>query len=237
MRQDAAARRARAASWRSRGERSCRREAVLFRKIEAVAPTLLLDETDAIFNAKNGEHRAAAGAPERRQPPRHDRPALRRPASSELVDFDVFCPKALAGIGELPDTVADRSIPIRLARKRPDEHGRALPPPRGARARRADSRRRSPRGRRTPSRRSQQARPDDARALDDRAEEAWEPLLAIADLAGGDWPERARDAARAAVGAGRARRRGARREAARGHPRRVRAAGVDRLSSATSPPR
>ena len=34
-----------------------------------------------------------------------------------LAEFSVFCPKALAGIGKLPDTVADRSIPIVLARK------------------------------------------------------------------------------------------------------------------------
>ncbi len=31
--------------------------------------------------------------------------------------------------------------------------------------------------------------------LDDRAEEAWEPLFAIAELAGGHWPERAWQAA------------------------------------------
>jgi hypothetical protein len=31
--------------------------------------------------------------------------------------------------------------------------------------------------------------------LDDRAQDIWEPLLAIADLAGGDWPEIARKAA------------------------------------------
>ena len=31
--------------------------------------------------------------------------------------------------------------------------------------------------------------------ITDRAADVWEPLLAIADAAGGDWPERARDAA------------------------------------------
>ena len=34
------------------------------------------------------------------------------------------------------------------------------------------------------------ARPEIPDALDDRAEEAWEPLFAIALLAGGDWPDR-----------------------------------------------
>src|SRR5438270_7823456 len=32
-------------------------------------------------------------------------------------NFDTFCPKAIAGIGVLPDTIADRSIPIRLKRR------------------------------------------------------------------------------------------------------------------------
>jgi Protein of unknown function (DUF3631) len=39
------------------------------------------------------------------------------------------------------------------------------------------------------------ARPELPDELDDRAQEAWEPLLAIADLAGGDWPQQARAAA------------------------------------------
>jgi hypothetical protein len=39
------------------------------------------------------------------------------------------------------------------------------------------------------------AEPEIPDALSDRAADSWEPLLAIADLAGGDWPERARRAA------------------------------------------
>jgi hypothetical protein len=35
--------------------------------------------------------------------------------------FPGYCAKALAGIGELPDTVADRCLPIRLARQAPGE--------------------------------------------------------------------------------------------------------------------
>jgi Protein of unknown function (DUF3631) len=34
------------------------------------------------------------------------------------------------------------------------------------------------------------ARPELPDELDDRAQDIWEPLLAIADLAGGDWPTR-----------------------------------------------
>jgi len=39
------------------------------------------------------------------------------------------------------------------------------------------------------------ARPELPDELGDRAQDVWEPLLAIAELAGGDWPERARTAA------------------------------------------
>ena len=42
-------------------------------------------------------------------------------ADFELHEFKVFCPKALAGIGKLPDTLEDRSISIELRRKRPAE--------------------------------------------------------------------------------------------------------------------
>jgi hypothetical protein len=39
----------------------------------------------------------------------------------KTVDFRVFCPKALAGIGTLPDTIVDRSLPVRLKRRNKDE--------------------------------------------------------------------------------------------------------------------
>jgi len=39
------------------------------------------------------------------------------------------------------------------------------------------------------------ARPELPEALNDRAADIWEPLLALADLAGGPWPEQARRAA------------------------------------------
>jgi hypothetical protein len=95
-------------------------EAVLYRKIDQVAPTLLLDETDAIFANRNGDTeplRALLNAGNRRGTavPRCVGP------TQTLVDFQVFCAKALAGIGNLPDTIADRSVRIRMERKRRDE--------------------------------------------------------------------------------------------------------------------
>jgi len=169
-------------------------EAVLYRKIEAVSPTLMLDETDAVFDKSNGSTeplRALLNAGNRRgtSVPRCVGP------TQQLVDFATFCPKALAGIGELPDTVADRSILIRLARKRPDESTRRF-------RRREALEVAEPIAQELASwaqdaiSELEAARPKIPDALDDRAEEAWEPLLAIAELAGGTWPERARRAAR-----------------------------------------
>jgi hypothetical protein len=164
-------------------------EAVLFRKIEAETPTILLDETDAIFERSNGSTeplRALLNAGNRRGTtvprcvgPMHD-----------LVDFAVFCAKALAGIGELPDTVADRSIIIRLQRRRRDDPV--------MRFRRREAMEIAEPIAQDLASWAQDAvsdlvaaRPEIPDALDDRAEEAWEPLLSVAGLAGDDWPERA----------------------------------------------
>lgn len=168
-------------------------EAVLYRKIEAVMPTLFLDETDAIFNLRNNNTeplRALLNAGNRRGTavPRCVGPR------QQLVDFNIFCAKALAGIGALPDTVVDRSIVIRMTRKRPNETAVRF-------------RRREALELLAPLQQGleswaqdaiadlEAARPSVPGVLDDRAEEAWEPLLAIADLAGSHWGERARYAA------------------------------------------
>ena len=94
-------------------------EAVLFRKIEKDCPTLLLDEVDTIWSSQARSEdeglRALLNAGFRRRGstvPRCVGPSLK------LRDFRTFCPKALAGIGDLPDTIADRCIPIRMERKR-----------------------------------------------------------------------------------------------------------------------
>lgn len=96
-------------------------EAVVYRQIQAKQPTLLLDEVDTIFNPRsadkyeglrallNSGHRRGATVPRCVG------------TTNTIVKFSTFCPKVLAGIGTLPDTVADRSIPIRLERRTRDE--------------------------------------------------------------------------------------------------------------------
>lgn len=171
-------------------------EAAVFRKIEQSRPTLLLDEIDAIF----GSHS------ERTEPLRAILNAGNRPGAAvarvvgeghEVRDFSVFGAKALAGIDKghlIPDTIRDRSIAITMQRKT------AAEPVERFRFRVADAEA-------EPIREGLErwaagavdlllaADPELPHELDDRAAEAWEPLLAIADMAGGDWPERARAAA------------------------------------------
>jgi hypothetical protein len=169
-------------------------EAVVFRKIHADRPTLLLDEVDAIFNPKtNGATeglRALLNAGNRAgtMVPRCVGP------SQSLMNFSVFCAKALAGIRDLPETVADRSVSIRLKRRAPNE-----PVERFRRRDAADE------AQQLSDQASlwaehhlpvlTEARPELPEDLNDRAQDAWEPLLAIADQVGGEWPQRARAAA------------------------------------------
>src|SRR5262249_18269866 len=119
----------------------------------------------------------------------------------KLVDFRVFGAKALAGIGRLPDTVADRAVCLVFARKKKSE--------RTARFRFRTIRHEAAALRRGLARWAaratnvlREARPPLPDTLDDRAAEIWEPLIAIADLAGGTWPTEARQAAIALHGAG-----------------------------------
>lgn len=171
-------------------------EAVLFRKIEQQRPTILLDEVDAIFKEPQSSRteglRATLNSGYRRGATvdRCDKTAH----GTNLVAFKVFGPKLLAGIGTLPDTVGDRCIPIVLQRKRTGEQVAKFRPrdfaPEAAPIRAAlevwasgaiD--------------RLRDTRPHVPDTLNDRSAEVWEPLLAIADEAGGDWPLRSRAAA------------------------------------------
>jgi hypothetical protein len=169
--------------------------AALIRKIDKAAPTLLLDESDAAFKGDreyaetlrgvlNTGHRRGGVASL----------CVGQGAAIEVRDFQTFCPKAIAGIGRLPDTVADRAITIAMKRRAPGEAVERF------RQRDADAAARPLREglaawalAAVPALRD--ARTEIPDQLGDRAADGWEPLLAVADAAGGDWPERARRAA------------------------------------------
>src|SRR5262249_28761329 len=99
-------------------------EAVLFRKIDKSTPTLLLDEIDNVFHGAKSKMPEAAGMRQVLNAGYRAGAVVPRCAgknADKLIDFKVFCPKALGGIGSLPDTVNDRCIPIVLARRKPGE--------------------------------------------------------------------------------------------------------------------
>jgi Protein of unknown function (DUF3631) len=160
-------------------------EAVLYRHVHQTVPTLLLDEIDAVFNPRSADryegHRGLLNAGNRRgsSVPRCIG------SSNKIVNFKVFCPKALAAIGTLPDTVADRAVPIRLARRSPDEHVEGFFF-REANAEATPLRERIEAwvGRDGRVERLRDARPEMPDELSDRMQDGCEPLVAIAEECG-----------------------------------------------------
>jgi hypothetical protein len=169
--------------------------AVLVRKISRNAPTLLLDETDATFNGNKEFSETLRGVLNSGYR-RGGVYSICVPEEGEWVDrdFPVFCAKALAGIGPLPDTVQDRGVQIEMRRKLKTEEAQRF-------------RRRDVVPTVLPLVDSlstwsdeavpilEPARPYIPTELGDRAADVWEPLLAIGDMAGGEWPMRARQSA------------------------------------------
>ncbi len=163
--------------------------AALFRAVDAWRPTLLIDEADT-FVRDNDELRGLLNCGHTR-----DSAFVIRVAGEDHTPtkFNAWGAKALAGIGRLADTLMDRSVNLELRRKLPHETVERL---RHAEpglfealtsqlARFAEDYYEAVRS----------ARPDIPSTLNDRAQDNWEPLLAIADVAGGPWPEMARQAA------------------------------------------
>jgi hypothetical protein len=173
--------------------------AALFRIVEAARPTILLDEVDAIFGrhaSKDHEDlRALINAGHR--PGATVMRVVGDGGSMRPREFRAYCAVALAGLGHLPTTVATRSITIPMRRRAPDEHVRAY-------------RERTTRPEGDALRRRLAAwlfrhsddipeAPELPASVTDRPADCWEPLVALADAAGGSWPERARCACRALV--------------------------------------
>ncbi|MFF5283046.1 DUF3631 domain-containing protein [Streptomyces sp. NPDC013171] len=166
--------------------------AAVFRSITENPPTLLVDEADTLFGSakvaeKNEEMRGLLNAGHQR-----NRPTLRVSGPNhEVSKFPTFAMAALAGIGDLPDTIMDRSVVIRMRRRRPGEKVAEFRTVRDTPALHA-----------VRDRLMEWLAPLHATAMDltpvmpveDRAADTWEPLVAVADLAGGSWPEAARAA-------------------------------------------
>lgn len=175
--------------------------AYLFRKVAAEEgrPTILFDEIDTVFGPKakdNEEIRGLLNAGHRR-----GAVAGRCVVKGKIIETEeipAYCALALAGLGGLPDTILTRSIVIRMRRRGPAEkvepyrrrvHGSA-----GDQLR-DQLRQWAPRAEPILT----ASWPAMPAGIFDRDADVWEPLLAVADMAGGDWPDRARVAAVALV--------------------------------------
>jgi hypothetical protein len=175
--------------------------AYLFRKVggEDGPPTILFDEIDTVFGAKAKEHeelRALLNSGHRRGAVAGR--CVVRGATVATEEISSYSAVALAGLGWLPDTILSRSVIVRMRRRAPDE--RIEPFRRRVHAPLGEALRRRLAGwAATILDEATEARPDMPSGVDDRDADVWEPLLAIADIAGGDWPELARKAAVALV--------------------------------------
>lgn len=166
--------------------------AALVRSIGADPPTLLLDEADTVFGPKSADNhedlRGILNAGHSR-----NRPYIRWDMLARKPEHcPTFAMAALAGIGSLPDTITDRAVVVRMRRRAPGEHVDRY------RERRDGEPLRILGGRlgswvRAHVDELRAAEPD--MPVEDRAADTWEPLIAVADAAGGDWPARARRAA------------------------------------------
>jgi len=163
--------------------------AALVRTIEAKRPTIFLDEMDAQLGGNKEYVEAIRGILNA---------GFRQGGvfykcvgkDFELQGFNVYCPKCFAGIGQLPDTVASRSIIIEMRRKLPKE---AVEPLRqravkiAAMPIKAKLEAWAARGAADLLRTIE---PAPIASLSDRQNDTAEPLLAIAELAGDGWLQR-----------------------------------------------
>ena len=162
--------------------------AAVFRVVEGYRPCLLVDEADT-FLAESDDLRGVLNSGHRR-----GGSVLRTVGDDhEPRAFATYAAVAIGIIGTLPDTLADRSIPVVLKRKlssevtesfRIDRVGHLEALARKAARWAADN-----------AVQIAAADPDMPPGVHSRAADNWRPFFAIADAAGGEWPKRARAAA------------------------------------------
>jgi hypothetical protein len=168
--------------------------AYLFRKIsdEDGPPTILYDEADTVFGPKakaNEEIRGLINAGHRRGAVAGRCVVKGNQVSTE--ELPAYCAVCIAGLGDLPETILTRSVIVPMRRRRRDEevepYRRRIHAPEGEKLRdriAAWAKKNAGRfGGYVPQ------MPD---GVTDRNADVWEPLLAVADIVGGEWPAKAR---------------------------------------------
>jgi putative DNA primase/helicase len=164
--------------------------AAVFRTVEMASPTLLIDEADT-FLKDNEELRGILNAGHRR-----GGNIIRTVGEDHQPrQFSTWAPAAIAMIGRLPDTLEDRSVSISLRRKKPKERVQQFRSDRCPDLK--NIARKIARWMADNQEVLAVADPDTG-TLFNRPADNWRPLLAVADLAGGEWPSRARGVAETA---------------------------------------
>lgn len=171
--------------------------AYLFRKVSTgpVLPTVLYDEIDTVFGPKAKDHEEVRGllnAGHRRGAVAGRAVAAGRNNKVTVEELPAYCAVALAGLGNLPDTISSRSVIISMRRRTAGErvepwrsriHEAEAVPIFEALAEWAEGFPAEPDWPTPPS------------GVEDRDADVWEPLLTIAAFAGDDWWRRACEAA------------------------------------------
>lgn len=170
--------------------------AALFRSVSdsEARPTVLFDEIDTTFGPKaagNEDLRGLINSGHRRSGV-----VLRcvGDGSTQTVQpFPVYAALAMGGLGDLPDTIMSRSVIVRMRRRAPNEKVE----PFRERIHKAQGhvlRDRLATWAGTVRDQLHNSWPELPDGISDRPADVWEPLIAVADAAGGHWPERARAA-------------------------------------------
>ena len=166
--------------------------ASLYHEIEENHPVLIIDEADQFLRGANDLVGIINAG--------HTRPTayVMRFIGGKNQRFNVFCPKVILMIGTPPDTIYDRSVAIKMARKKASEHVEPLDSEWRSRELRIlqaqicrcanDNRERI-----------RQTKIEDNLLGGGRMEDNWRPLLRIAKTVGDEWYEAALEAAKALI--------------------------------------
>jgi Protein of unknown function (DUF3631) len=168
--------------------------AYLFRKVadESGSPTLLFDEIDTVFGPRakdNEEIRGLLNAGHRKGAVAGR--CVVRGVTVLTEELPAYCAVAMAGLGYLPDTIFTRCVVVNMRRRAPTE----LIEPFRRRLELAIGTSLRDRLAAWASKVFKQVReawPEMPAGIADRAADVWEALFAVADAAGGNWPERSR---------------------------------------------
>lgn len=174
--------------------------AYLFRKVgdPEGRPTILFDEIDTVFGPKakdNEEIRGLLNAGHR-QGGVAGRCYVKGRSKVETEEIPAYSALAMAGLGNLPDTIMTRSVIVRMRRRAPNERVQ----PYRRRVHRLEAEALYQELELWAAGAEEKVTwPDLPEGITDRNADVWEPLIAVADVAGGEWPDRARVAAVALV--------------------------------------